>query len=144
MSHTRFLPLRRADCIKQQIEARWNDQRLHNACAHVIDFIAEASPTAVEEITLSTLSKASGYPPSSETFQKTLAVLSSRYSVLEWHFVYFLESGEPYYLESHEIADFMIDGTFVDPDKGEVIEDSQRNIFPFFSADRDYLLSEVE
>lgn len=113
---------------------------LGEACLKIVDHIL-STKQPLQEITLRRLAEVSGLE-SREKLLAVVAILTSRFRVLSWHFVYFNEEGNPHYLNDEESAHFVSTGEFIDTDRG-LVHDAAANVFPYLSADRSYLLSEA-
>lgn len=113
---------------------------LGDACLKVVNHIL-STKQPLNEITLRRLAEIAEIE-SRETLLSVAAILTSRFRVLSWHFVYFDDEGNPHYLTDEEAAHFVRTGDFIDPDRG-LVQDAASKVFPYLSADKPYLLSEV-
>ena len=111
------------------------------ACLKIVTHII-GSERSLDEITLKRLAEIAEVD-SKEQILAVASVLATRFRVLHWRFVYFGPSGDPQYLSEDESQQFLNTGVYIDPDDGPV-GDADKHIYPYFSADRQYLLAEVK
>lgn len=130
--------MKRADLIAEHASRLPSD--LAKPCLRIVQYILE-SDQSLDEITLRKLAEIAKLE-SREALMAVAGFLTARFRVLSWNFVYFSEDGQPHYLSAEEAAEFVQTGTYIDPDHGPV-EDAGHHVFPYFSADKKYLLAEV-
>lgn len=133
----------RADAIISEIRDRWGKLAAAQACELVINFIISHSQQQTEMLSYEDLGRVSGLPADSAELQLAITILAARYAALKTEYVFFSLDGHPHYLDAEERAEFLKDGHFGDPLSGSTVPDAGAQIYPYFTGQRDLLVSEV-
>lgn len=133
----------RADAIIDEIRDRWGKQGAAQACELIINFIISHSKQQTEMLSYEDLGRVSGLPADSSELQLAITILATRYAALKTEYVFFSLDGHPHYLDAEERAEFLKDGHFGDPSSGDTVPDAGAQIYPYFTGQRDLLVSEV-
>lgn len=133
----------RRELLKEKIQEIWGEQNVALACSRILDYISESPKENSQRLTFSDFSKVTGIPAKDETLLTAISLLSGRYSVLHWHFVYFDGQHQSHDLDVEATTSFISDGILIDPDTGEQVPDAAEHVYPYFSAEKDYLLQDA-
>jgi hypothetical protein len=134
----------RLEKILARLHERWTDGRVTTVCTRILEHVSNSPADVSTRISYSELADVAGVSVDDALLPQAIAILSSRFEVLEWHFIYFNDHGEPHDLTTAETQALVTKGAFADPETGEEIETPENKIYPYFVANREYLLETVE
>lgn len=124
--------------LKDEISEGWPDLAAADLSLRIIEFMAPLDEQELRMLTIPVLLRASGHSEVDRDFLTALAILAgSTVHVLDAKAILTDDSEEEFNLESDDLATARREGALAHPESGELIEDFEAKLIPYFqSSDR--------
>lgn len=128
------------DDLKRDVAEGWPDIPAATLAQGIIDFMGKLNKQELRMLTLPTLLQAIGRDQVNQEFLAALAILaSSRVHALDAKAFYCEEDDEEFHVDATELATARSIGSLVHPTTGELIDDFESKLIPYFESSQRFL-----
>ncbi|MBS0988819.1 hypothetical protein JK182_09105 [Acetobacter okinawensis] len=135
--------MRRFEAIEHAIAEKWGSDPAVGVCRLILEYVVSKPAEESVMLTFGDFKNIAGADFDQEQLQMAIAILVSRYNVLEMRLVFMDDNEGPIYLEPDEQQDFIDTGQLTHPHSGVVVNGGEDQIFPYYVAKPQTLLEEV-
>jgi hypothetical protein len=128
------------DDIKREVVEGWRDIPAADISLRIIDFMARLRDQELRMLTIPTLLEATGREDVDTDFLAALAILvSSTVHVLDAKAFLCEDEEQEVHLDAKELAEARREGALEHPESGELIEDFEDRLIPYFESSPRFL-----
>lgn len=133
------------DDLKHEVAEGWPDIPAAAFALGIIDFMGQLDDQELRMLTIPTLLQAAGRDEISQEFLAALAILAgSSVHVLDAKAFYSEEDDEEFHVDAAELATARHTGSLEHPDTGELIEDFESKLIPYFESSERFLKARTD
>lgn len=128
------------DDLKREIATGWPDIPAASLALGIVDFMGNLDDQELRMLTIPMLLRASSHESVDPDFLTALAILAgSSVHVLDAKAILTDDRDEEFNLESDELAAARREGSLAHPESGELIEDFEAKLIPYFQSSNRFL-----
>lgn len=126
--------------IKREVEEVWQETPATRLSLQIIDYMLAIPDQELRMLTVPSLLAATGHDEPDTDFFVALAILSSsRIHLLDAKAFYCEKNGEEVHLDARQLSDARRTGTLENPETGELIDDYESRLIPYFESSEVFL-----
>lgn len=124
----------------EEIERKLGKDSVGKLCAKLITFMCDHPNDELRMLTFTSIGNILKCDPVSDEVIRAITILvSSKLKVLEKHHLFIDDDDNEYFVNSKDFAEIYQTGVFPHPNTGELVEDWQKKLVPYFTPTKDFL-----
>lgn len=133
------------DDLKTELIEKWSDDPAGELCLALVDFLRAQPEEHLRMLTYYSIGRILEREPLDENVLRAVTILvSTKVHALERRFLFIDDEKQEYELDNEEIEEVQRTGNLVHPETGDVVEDFESKLVPFFVPSDSFLRMKAE